>query len=151
MLGCSMRTLTIFSPHDAMLTMLVCATCWLCLHLYMLAYMLMHESYLLVCYPYFETMKFWTSDPNLHLSPMDNTFCSPCRFFAFFLVCLLAYLLFCSFVCLLSCGSSCLLPNAILAMSIMFIYFMPLSYALCICSFHCLSAGFLSLSLHVHT
>ena len=40
-------------------------------------------------------------------------------------------------------------PHAMLAMSIMFIYFMPLSYALCIFSFNYLSAGFLSLPLHV--
>ena len=32
------------SPCDDMLTMLVCATCWLSMHLYMLAYMFMHES-----------------------------------------------------------------------------------------------------------
>ena len=41
----------------------------------------------------------------------------------------------------------CLLAS----MSIMLIYFMPLSCTLCIFSFHCLSAGFLSLPLHVHT
>ena len=40
-------------------------------------------------------------------------------------------------------------PHAMLAMFIMFIYFMPLSYALCIFSFNYLSAGFLSLPLHV--
>ena len=40
--------------------------------------------------------------------------------------------------------------HAMLAMSIMLIYFIPLSHALCIFSFHCLSAGFLSLPLHVH-
>ena len=40
-------------------------------------------------------------------------------------------------------------PHAMLAMSIMFIYFMPLSYALCIFSFNYLSVGFLSLPLHV--
>ena len=39
-----------------MLVMLVCATCWLSMHLYMLVYMFMHESYLLVCRPYFNTM-----------------------------------------------------------------------------------------------
>ena len=36
---------------DDMLTMLVCVTCWLSMHLYMLAYMSMHESCLLVCHP----------------------------------------------------------------------------------------------------
>ena len=52
---------------DAMLAMLVCAIRWLSLHLYTLAYMSMHESCLLVCYPYFNTMKSWTFDRNLHL------------------------------------------------------------------------------------
>ena len=36
------------APSDAMLTMLVFATHWLSMHLYMLAYMSMHESCLLV-------------------------------------------------------------------------------------------------------
>ena len=39
------------APCDDMLTMLVCVTCWLSMHLYMLAYMSMHESCLLVCHP----------------------------------------------------------------------------------------------------
>ena len=56
-------------------------------------------------------------------------------------ICLLAHLLSRLFACF---------PVSLLAMSIMFIYFMPLSYALCIFSFHCLSIGFLSLPLHVH-
>ena len=80
---------------DDMLTMLVCVTRWLSMHLYMLAYMSMHESCLLVCHPCFNTMKLWTSDPNLHLSLMDTTF-----FFAFLLVCLLACLLALLFLCL---------------------------------------------------
>ena len=46
-----------FAPCDDMLTMLVCATCWLYVHLYALAYMSMHESCLLVCHQYFNTMK----------------------------------------------------------------------------------------------
>ena len=48
MLGCSVRTLPSFALRDAMLTMLVCATHWLFMHLYTLAYMFMHESCLLV-------------------------------------------------------------------------------------------------------
>ena len=51
---------------------------------------------------------------------------------------LFAFLLVCLLVCLLA------------FLFIMLIYFMPLSYALCIFSFHCLSTGFLSLPLHVH-
>ena len=56
-----------------MLTMLVCATRWLSMHIYTLAYMSMHESCLLVCRPCFNIMKLWTSDPNLHLSLTDTT------------------------------------------------------------------------------
>ena len=129
--GCSTRTLSLSALCDVMLAILVCATRWLSMHLYMLAYMSMHESCLLVCRPYFNTMKLWTSDPNLHLSPVDTTFCLPFCLFVFLLVCLLAYLLSCFLICL-SCGSSCLLPYAMLAMSIMLICFMPLSHALCI-------------------
>ena len=85
---------------DDMLAILVCATRWLSMHLYTLAYMFMHESCLLVCRPYFNTMKLWTSDPNPHLSPIDTTFCLPFCLFVFFLVCLLAYLSSCFLVCL---------------------------------------------------
>ena len=84
---------------DDMLAMLVCATRWLYMHLYMLAYMSIHESCLLACLPCFNTMKLWTFDPNLHLSLTDNTFCS------------------------FSCLFACFLAK--LAMSIMLIYFMP--------------------------
>ena len=66
--------------------------CWLCLHFSACVYMYMHESYLLVCLPCFNTMKLWTSDPNLHLSLADTTFCLLSCMFAylssFFLVCL---------------------------------------------------------------
>ena len=79
-------------PRNDMFTMLVCATCWLYLHLYLLAYMSMHESCLLMCHPCFNTMKLWTSDPNLHLSLADTTFC------------LLSYV----FACLSSCFLVCL-------------------------------------------
>ena len=132
-----------FASCDDMLSMLVYATCWLYMHFYTLAYMSMHESCLLVCRLCFNIMKLWTFD--LHLSPVDTTFCV----FVFFLVCLLPFLFFC-----LSCGLSCLLPYAIFAMPIMpimLICFMPLSYALCFFSFNFLSVGFLSLPLHVHT
>ena len=81
----------------------------------------------------------------------------PCRHHllsAFLLVCLFACLIAFLLVCLLACLPSrlfaCFLVS-LLAMTIMFIYSMPLSYALCNFSFHCLSVGFFSLPLHVHT
>ena len=96
------------APHDAMLTMLVCATRWLSVHLYTLTYISMHESCLLVCRPHFETIELRTFDPNLHLSLVDTTFCLLSCFFAFLLLCLLtcffachvyhAYLLYASFI-----------------------------------------------------
>ena len=113
-------------------TMLVCATRWLSIYLYTLAYMFMHKSCLLVCHPCFNTMKLWRFDPNLHLSlPWTPPFvcllaCLPSRLFACFLV-------------------------SLLAMSIMLICFIPLSHTLYMFSFHCLSTGFLSLPMHVHT
>ena len=58
---------------DDMLTMLVCATRLLYMHLYTFAYMSMHESRMLVCHPYFNTMKLWTSNPNLHLTLIQET------------------------------------------------------------------------------
>ena len=62
--------------------------------------MSMHESCLLMCRPGFNTMKLWTFDPNLHLSPVDTTFCLPFCLFVFFLICLLACLPSCFLVCL---------------------------------------------------
>ena len=83
------------TPCDDMLAMLICATHWLSMHLYMLAYMSMHESCLLVCRPYFNTMNLWTFDPNLHLSLTDTTICLLSCLFACFLTCLLAFLFLC--------------------------------------------------------
>ena len=119
-----------FALCDDMLVTLVYATCWLYMHLYMLSYMSMHKSCLLVCHPYFNTMKLWTLDANLHLSLADTTFCL-----------IFACFLFRLFDCF----------PIMLAMSIMLIYIMPLSFTLYTFSFHCLFIGFLSLSLHVHT
>ena len=111
MLGCSMHILPFFAPHNAMLTMRVCATHWLSMHLYTLANMSIRESCLLVCHPCFNTMKLWTFNPNLHLSFVDTTFCLLSCLFTFLLVCLLscffachvyhAYLLYASFICFL--------------------------------------------------
>ena len=126
------------SPCDAMLIMLVSTTHWLSLPHYTLTYMSMHESCLLMCRPYFNTMKLWTSDPNLHLSLAETTFC--------LFVCLLA----CFLVRL--CISLALSPITFYACHVYHVY--PLyvfSYALCILSFPCFSADFLSLPLHVHT
>ena len=100
------------APCDDMHAMLVCATRWLSMHLYMLAHMLMHECCLLVCRPYFNTMKSWKSDPNLHLSLMDTTFCLISCLFAF------------SLVSLLSCFFAC------------YVYHTYLLYAFFICSLH---------------
>ena len=119
-----------FAPRDDMLTMFVCATHWLSMHLYTLAYMYMHESCLLVCRQCFNTKKLWTSDPNLHFSLADITFC--------LLSCLFAFLL----VCLLSCFFACHAYHAYP------LYVFP--YAFCISSFHCLPSGFFSLPLNVH-
>ena len=62
----SLRALPFSAPCNDMLTMLICATRWLYMHLYTLVYMSMHESCLLVCHPCFNTMKLWTFNPNLH-------------------------------------------------------------------------------------
>ena len=72
MSGCFMRTLPFSTLHDAMLTMLVYATRWLSMPLYTLAYIFMHKSCLLMCHPYFNTIKSLTFDPNLHLFPREH-------------------------------------------------------------------------------
>ena len=84
-----------FASCDDMLTMLVCATRQLSMHLYTLAYMSMHGSCLLVSRPYFNTMKLWTFNPNLHLSLADTTFC--------LLFCLFTLLLVYSLSCFYAC------------------------------------------------
>ena len=81
----------------------LCATmCLLCLFVppvgflwffYMLVYMSMHESCLLVCHPCFNTMKLWTFDPNLHLSLADTIFYVLSCLFALLFVCLLSHML----------------------------------------------------------
>ena len=112
------------TPCNTLLAMLVYATHWLSMHLYTLAHMSMHKSCWL-CRPCFNIMKLWTSNPNRHLSFADTTFCLP----------------FCLFACFL---------DSLLAMPIMLVRFMTF-HMLYIFSFHCLSVGFLSLPLHVHT
>ena len=82
------------------------------MHLYTLADMSVHESCLLVCHPYFNTMKVWTSDPNLNLSPVDITFCLFACLLAGFFV--LSVFLSCQLSCLstypVTCHVSCYLP-----------------------------------------
>ena len=104
----------IFAPRDDMFAMLVCATHWLFMHLYMPAYMSMCGSCLLVCRLCFNTMKLWTPDPNLHLSLAGTTYYLPFCLFVIFLVCLLVCSLSCFMVCLLFFRLPCLLPYAML-------------------------------------
>ena len=63
----------------------------------------MHEFFLLVCCPYFNTMKLWTSDPNLHLSLADTTFCLFLCFLPFLLICLLSPLVVCPYPYFYAC------------------------------------------------
>ena len=100
-----MHTFPFSALCDDMLTMFVCATYWLYMHLYTLAYMNMHESCLLVCCPCFNTMKLWTFDANLHLSLTDTIFCLFPYLFAFFAH-LLAFLL--CLLCLSCLSALCL-------------------------------------------
>ena len=95
------------APCDVMLTIHVCATRWLYMHLYALSYMYTHESCLLMCHPYFNPMKLWTPNPNLHLSLVDTTFCLLAYLFAFLLVCLLSCLFAVSLVCSHPCFYVC--------------------------------------------
>ena len=89
-----------------MLVRLVYATRWLSMHLYTLAYITMHESCLLVCCPYFNTMKLWTSNPNLHLSLVDTIFCLFICLLPFLLVCLLSHLLVYLHPCFYACHNN---------------------------------------------
>ena len=95
---CFMHPFSLSAPCYVILIMLVYATHWLSMHLYTLAYLFMQESCLLVCCPCFNTIKSWTSDPNLHLSFANTTF-----------VCVLACFPFCLFACHLVCLPSLLL------------------------------------------
>ena len=111
------------TPCDAMLTILG-ATRWLYMHLYALAYMSMHESCLLVCRLYFNTMKLWTPNPNLHLSLANTT--------SFLLACLFAFLL----VCFLSCLFAISLVYSHPCFYVYHIYHVYLLHASIMCSLH---------------
>ena len=119
------------APGDAMLTMFVRATCWLSMYLYMLAHTSMHRSCLLVYCPWFNRMKLWIFDPNLHLSLADTTF-----LFAFLLVCLLACSLAFLFLCL-PC-ISCL--TALCLFHVLFSSFPPIACLLVSCLCLCMYA-----------
>ena len=123
--------------------MLFYATHWLYVHLYTLVYIFMHESCLLVCRPCFNTIRLWTSDPNLYLSLTDTTFC---LLSCLFTLCLL----------LLSCLSTplliCLLTSCMLCLSLLsyLLVLHPFAIIYAFLPFHCSFTGFLSLPLHVH-
>ena len=86
--GCFVHTYPFFRSKRRLLTMFFYATRWLYVHLYMLVYMIMHKSCLLVYHPCFNIMRLWTSDPNLHLSLADTTFCLlSCLFTLYSYVC----------------------------------------------------------------
>ena len=108
------------APCDVMLAMLVCATCWFSMHLYMLAYMFTRESCLLVCHQCFNTMKLWTFDPNLHFSLMDTTFC------LLFFVCLTS----CLFACFLVLCLPCL--SCLSALRLLYMHFASFSSIACL-------------------
>ena len=129
-----MHTSPFSASCDDMLTMLVCATRWLFMYLYTLAYMFMHESCLLVCHPCFSTMKSWTFDPNLHLSLVDTPFCV--FSLLVFPLCLLV-----SFLAFVTCYACHIYLACLLCILMLLSTFFP--------SVVCLLV-FLSLPLHVH-
>ena len=79
---------------------------------------------LLVCHPYFNTMKLLSPNPNLHLSLADTIFCLLACLFAFLLVCLLSRLFVLSLVCSHPCFYIC------------HIYHVYLLHAFIVCSLH---------------
>ena len=132
--GCFVHAFPFSAPCDDMLAMLVCATCWLSLHLCTLVHMFMHESCLLMCRPCFNTLKLWTSDLNLHLSLADTPFCV----FSL-LVCPLCLLV--SFLAFVTCYACHIYLACLLCILMLLSTFFP--------SVVCLLV-FLSLPLHVH-
>ena len=129
--SCSAYTLSPSTLCDVMLTMFVCATRWLSMHLSTLAHMSMLESCLLVCRPCFNTMKLWTFDPNLHLFLSDTTFC--------LLSCLIGFLL----VCLLASLFVCLLVHLLILLLVM-------SLATCYACFTCVLVCFIHIAHYLH-
>ena len=114
-----------------MLIMLVYTTRWLFVHLYKLAYMSMHESCLLVCRSYFNTMKLWTSSPNYICLPWTPPF-----------VCFFAYLPFHLFARIFT---------SLIAIPIMLICFMPFHMLFSsLLSIACLLVSCLCLCMYTH-
>ena len=105
------------TPRDAMLTMLVCATRWLSMHLHTLAYIFMHESCLLVCRLYFNTMKLCLLVRGHHLLYASLVVCLLVRLLILLLVMSPATCYAC-FACMLVCF--------ILIAHYLRIYFFPL-------------------------
>ena len=136
--GCFVHTSPFSAPRNVMLTMLVCVTRWLSMHLYMLAYMFMHEFCLLMCRPYFSTMKSWTSDPNLHLSPRRHHL-----LFAFFLICLLLDSLFVCLQVRLLILLLVMSPATCYCFACMLVCFIPIAHYLGISFFPLLICWFL--------
>ena len=130
-----MHTYPLFCSMRRLLTMFFCATRWLYVHLYTLIYMFMHESFLLVCRPCFNTMRLWTSDPNLHLSLTDTTFCLLSYLFTLWL--LFAILLVCPFAHMFS-----RILYTMLIVAILLVCFAPFCYYLCISPFPLLVCWF---------
>ena len=92
---------------------------------YTLLYMFMHESCLLVCRPYFNTMRLWTSNPNLHLSLTNTTFFL--LSYLFTLCLLFAILLVYPFARMFA-----RILYAMLVIAILLVRFAPFCYYLCI-------------------
>ena len=140
-IGCFMHTFPLFRSVQWYAYHACLCPRWLCLHLYTLAYMFMHESCLLVCHPCFNTMKSWTFDPNLHLSLVDTIcplVCAP-----LLLICLLSSLFACSCVSLyLGCYACHIYPACSLCILLLLsTHFPSIAYLLV----------FLSLPFCVHT
>ena len=139
--GCFMHTFPLFRSMRWYAYHACLCPHWLCLHLYTLAYMFMHESCLLVCRPCFNTMKSWTFGLNLHLSLADticSLVCAP-----LLLVCLLSSLFTYSFVCLNPgcCACRIYLACSLYVLLLLSTHFASITYLLV----------FLSLPFHVHT
>ena len=89
---------------------------------------------LLVCHPYFNTMKIWTPDPNLHLSPVDTIFCLLFACLSSFLFTCLHATLFLCLPCL-----SCLSDLCLFCMLFTF-FFPPIACLLVSCLYLCMYA-----------
>ena len=144
--GCSMRTLPYSTLHNDMLTMLVVPlVAFLCIFTRLLTCSCMTLACQCVIHQHNEVMDI-RSKPTFVPSQTPSSIC----LLYCLLVCLLPCLFAFQFACF-SCYLSCLLPHAMLALLVCLfaLYLLHIIYASL--SFHCLPAGSLSLSLHVHT